>query len=195
MDETRATGGTLSRVIGETEQPPQQAPDKVGRFVIEGELGRGGMGVVLAARDPVLDRRVALKLMKVDERDRDEARQARLLREAQALARLTHPNVVTVYEAGLAGDQVFIAMELVTGGTLRDWMKEARPWREVVRLFIDAGRGLAAAHAAGLVHRDFKPANVFIDAGGRARVGDFGLVGRAEATDATSVDPTVESPL
>ncbi len=201
MDEPGGTGATLSRVVGEHERslPEQPAvpglPAKVGRFVIEGELGRGGMGVVLAARDPVLDRRVAVKFLQPDKRGATEGRQARLLREAQALAKLTHPNVVTVYDAGLANDQVFIAMELMEGGTLRDWMKESRPWREVVQLFIGAGRGLAAAHAAGLVHRDFKPANVFIDAGGRARVGDFGLVGRADAATPASVSPDVDSPL
>ncbi|HTM22866.1 MAG TPA: serine/threonine-protein kinase [Kofleriaceae bacterium] len=190
-------------MVGDNEATLQERPDQaagppatVGRFVIEGELGRGGMGLVLAAHDPVLDRRVAVKLLSTSAQgSSSEGRPERLLREAQALARLTHPNVVTVYDAGLAGDQVFIAMELMEGGTLREWMKTARPWRQVVALFVGAGRGLAAAHAAGLVHRDFKPANVFIDASGRARVGDFGLVGRADAAGPASVRPEVDSPL
>lgn len=146
----------------------------IGRFIIESELGAGGMGVVFAARDPVLDRLVAVKLIRGGGGVTGETR---LLREAQALARLTDPNVVTVYEAGIAGSSVYLAMELVDGTTLREWITTPRTWREVVQVYLAAGRGLAAAHAAGMVHRDFKPANVFIDRTGRVKVGDFGLVG------------------
>ncbi len=179
-----ATGGAV--VAGGT----------LGRFAIERTLGTGGMGIVFAAHDPVLDRRVAVKLMRVAiAADSADSRRGRLLREAQALAKLTHPNVVTVYEAGVIGSAVFIAMELVEGGTLRDWMAQERPWREVVAMFVGAGRGLAAAHAAGLVHRDFKPANVLIDGDGRAKVSDFGLVGLADSDAPSSVAPAADSPL
>ena len=150
----------------------------IGRFIIERELGAGGMGVVYVARDPVLDRRVAVKLLRAGGGVTGETR---LLREAQALARLTDPNVVTVYEAGIAGNAVYLAMELVDGTTLREWSATPRSWREVVQVYIAAGRGLAAAHAAGMVHRDFKPANVFIDRAGRVKVGDFGLVGAEDS--------------
>jgi tetratricopeptide (TPR) repeat protein/predicted Ser/Thr protein kinase len=150
-----------------------------GRYVILARIGAGGMGVVYAAYDPELDRKVALKLLRTDRFTRGmagEADRLRLLREAQALARLTHPNVVAVHDAGTFGDRVFVAMELVEGKTLRQWLEEApRSWREVLDHLLPAGRGLAAAHAAGLVHRDFKPENVLIGRDGRVRVVDFGL--------------------
>ncbi|HEX5747725.1 MAG TPA: tetratricopeptide repeat protein [Archangium sp.] len=144
------------------------------RYVVQERIGSGAMGVVYAAYDPELDRQVALKLLRPEGRHVEELRQ-RLLREAQALARLSHPHVVAVHDVGMCGDGVFLALELVDGTTLADWLKEPRPWREVLRVFVDAGRGLAAAHAAGLVHRDFKPANVLVGRDGRARVTDFGL--------------------
>jgi len=148
---------------------------QVGRYVILHPLGQGGMGVVYAGYDPELDRKVALKLVRPDRAGGEVAR-SRLLREAQAIARLSHPNVVAVFDAASFDDQVFIAMELVPGRTLREWLQEkTRSWREVVSLFLDAGRGLAAAHAAGLVHRDFKPENVLLGDDGRVRVVDFGL--------------------
>jgi tetratricopeptide (TPR) repeat protein len=123
---------------------------------------------VFAAYDPLLDRKVALKLLRSTESG------VRLVREAQALARVTSPYVVAVYDAGVMEDEVYIAMELVEGGTLRAWLRELRPWREVAGVFEQAGRGLAAAHACGIVHRDFKPENVLFDRQ-RARVADFGL--------------------
>jgi len=147
----------------------------VGRYVILERIGSGGMGVVYAAYDPELDRRVALKLLRPD-RFNSEPDRLRLLREAQAMARLAHPNVVAVHDAGTFGDQVFVAMELVEGRTLRDWLADGpRPRREILEPFLAAGRGLAAAHEAGLVHGDFKPGNVLIGTDGRARVADFGL--------------------
>jgi serine/threonine protein kinase/tetratricopeptide (TPR) repeat protein len=151
---------------------------RVGRFIIQSALGVGGMGVVHAADDPVLGRKVALKLIHADHGEgpaNDEWR-ARLLREARAIARLSHPNVITVHDIGLHGDQPFVAMELVEGSTLRSWLAASRrSWRDIVAVFVAAGRGLLAAHRAGLVHRDFKPDNVLIGHDGRIRVTDFGL--------------------
>jgi len=153
-----------------------EAGATVGRYLILGVLGSGGMSVVYGAYDPQLDRRVALKLMRAadDGRDREHVRD-RLLREAQALARLAHPNVVTVHDVGTVGDQVFVAMEYVEGRTVAEWFGESPTRHDLLRVFRHAGEGLAAAHAEGLVHRDFKPDNVMIDARGRVRVMDFGL--------------------
>jgi hypothetical protein len=156
----------------------------VGRYVVLEPVGAGGMGVVYAAYDPKLDRKVALKLVRPDRGGAQPAdvRQLRLLREAQALARLAHPNVVSVHDTGSFLDQVFLAMEFVDGGTVRDWLRASpRTWRETLHLFLQAGRGLAAAHAAGLVHRDFKPDNVLIGRDGRVKVTDFGLAADAPA--------------
>ena len=151
------------------EAPSRFAPGTtIGHFRVVRELGAGGMGVVFEAHDPDLDRRVAIKVVKGGVR-------SNLLREAQAMARLTHPNVVTVHEVGMIDDQVFVVMELVPGSTLAGWLAEPRPWRDIVATFVAAARGLLAAHHAGLVHRDFKPTNVLVDPTGRARVSDFGL--------------------
>ncbi|AFE10401.1 serine/threonine protein kinase [Corallococcus coralloides DSM 2259] len=156
----------------------------LGRYVVLERLGAGGMGVVHAAYDPSLDRRIGLKLLRAPpSAGGSQGGTERLLREAQAAARTRHPHVVAVHDVGTFGDVVFIAMELVDGGTLRQHLREAtRPWRDVVRLYLQAGRGLAAAHAAGVVHRDFKPDNVLVDKEGRARVTDFGLA-RLESPD------------
>ncbi|HEX5751965.1 MAG TPA: serine/threonine-protein kinase [Archangium sp.] len=168
-----------------SEPPPLElaavalAPGTVvaGRYTLLQPLGQGGMGVVLAAYDAKLDRRVALKLLH-DKGPGDAAGRSRLLREAQAMARLSHPHVVQVYDTGeLDTGQLFIAMECVEGATLRHWcLAEPRTWREVVGAYLEAGRGLAAAHAVGLVHRDFKPENVLVGRDGRVRVTDFGVV-------------------
>lgn len=143
------------------------AHSKISRFRLLEHVGSGGMARVFAAYDEQLDRKVAIKVV----RPRDAASKLsnqRLLREAQTLAQLSHPNIVQVYEAGLHGDTVFIAMEFVRGRTLSDWLGTTRAlprrqrWRQILDLFIDAGRGLDAAHQAGLVHRDFKPDNVLV---------------------------------
>jgi len=154
----------------------------VGRYEVVEFLGEGGMGVVYRARDPQLGRDVALKVFR---RSAGKSAQTRLLREAQALAQLSHPNVVSVHDVGSVEGAVFIAMELVDGVELKQWLRsDKRDWREIVRVFAAAGRGLAAAHARGLVHRDFKPANVIVGHDGRVRVLDFGLARAAGGTDA-----------
>ncbi len=147
----------------------------IGRYLVLQRLGEGGMGVVYAAYDAELDRKVALKILRPSRGDSGEGH-ARLQREAQAMARVSHPNVIAVHDVGTYRDQVFVAMDLVEGTTLSKWLRqEPRPWREVVRVFLDAGRGLKAAHDAGLVHRDFKPTNVLLGRDGRVYVTDFGL--------------------
>ena len=151
----------------------EPAKKRLGRFVVLDEIGKGGMGTVLKAYDEQLDRAIAIKLL---HRDVAEHASDRLRREAQALAKLSHPNVIQVHEVGEAEGQTFITMELVKGKTLREWMEEKpRDWRECVRVYLQAGRGLAAAHEAGLVHRDFKPDNAIIGKKGQIRVLDFGL--------------------
>ena len=147
-----------------------QPGERIARFEVVRRLGEGGMGAVFEARDPELDRAVAIKVLHGD------GETLRLLREAQALAKVDHPNVISVYELGTAADRVFIAMELVEGETLDRHLAAVKPsWRDTVALFAQAGRGLAAVHAKGLVHRDFKPTNVLVDRAGVARVSDFGL--------------------
>jgi serine/threonine-protein kinase len=166
---------------------PRAEPDLergalIGRYIVLHRLGGGGMGVVYVAYDPELDRRLVVKLLRSTANDETQAR-TRLLREAQALARLQHPNVIAVHDVGTLGDDVFIAMEYVEGLTLRGWLNERkRTVEEIVDIFLQAGRGLAAAHAAGLVHRDFKPENTLVGKDGRARVLDFGLAHAATAT-------------
>jgi tetratricopeptide (TPR) repeat protein len=155
---------------------------RFGRYLTIGPLGRGGMGTVLEAFDPTLDRRVAVKLLHTEI---DDHHAQRLIREARALARLSHPNVVQVYEAGQIEGRSFVTMELVRGRTLQQWaQQEPRPgWKACVELYLQAGSGLAAAHARGLVHRDFKPSNAIVDDEGRVRVLDFGLARRAESSE------------
>ena len=156
-------------------EPP--APDRLrqlGRYIILGHLGSGGMSVVHEAYDPELDRKVALKILRGI--PGGVSTQGRLLREGQALARITHANVVRVYDVGIDQGQVFIAMERIQGVTLRVWLASAaRSLPEILAVFIAAGRGLAEAHAAGIIHRDFKPENALIDATGTLRIVDFGL--------------------
>ncbi len=146
----------------------------LGRYVVLDVLGKGGMAVVYTAYDPELGRKVAVKLLHSDAQGPTGG--PRLLREAQAMARLHHPNVVAVHDVGTFDDSVFVAMELVEGRPLRAWLSEReRDWRQILAAFVQAGRGLAAAHAAGIVHRDFKPENVLVGDDGTVRVADFGL--------------------
>ncbi len=149
----------------------------VGRYQVDGGLGVGGMGIVYAATDAELERRVALKLLRSHDASADASRlRDRLLREARTLARLSHPNVVTVFDVGMHAGQLFVAMELVDGGTLGAWLARApRTLDDILARMTEAGRGLAAAHAAGVVHRDIKPDNILVGLDGRARVTDFGL--------------------
>ena len=165
---------------------------RVGRYEVLAELGTGGMGVVYRARDPELDREVALKLLRPagTTRHDPETARARLVREARAMARLSHPNVLTVHEVGTFEDQVFVAMEYVEGRTLAEWLSQVeRPWPEVLEAFIAAGRGLAAAHDKAIVHRDFKPENAMVSDDGRVLVLDFGLARNAEAAALEPEDP------
>jgi len=190
-------GGSRSRAVqarrggyNGSEVDPQDRRDarrlgepgtRIGPFVVGDLLGAGEMGIVVSAHDPDLDRSVAIKLLRSDRFPGDEpAARAGLLGSAQAMARLSHPNVITVHQVGVADGQVYVVMERLDGGTLRSWLRrERRGWREVRDVFERAGRGLAAAHAAGVVHRDFKPENVLVGGDGRLRVTDFGLVGVA----------------
>jgi tetratricopeptide (TPR) repeat protein len=171
---------------------PVEPGAPIGRYVVLSKLGAGAMGQVLAAYDPELDRQVALKLLRPAFSGDETRARARLQREARALARLNHPNVVSVHDVGVHGEQVFVAMEMVRGQTLGAWMRERGgkvDWRRVIDVFSAAGRGLAAAHAADLVHRDFKPENVMLDERERPRVMDFGL---AQLGDRPAFDPTAE---
>ncbi len=157
-----------ARIVG---GPP--ALIRLSRYVLLERLGAGGMGTVFSAYDPQLDRRLAIKV--VHPGNATSRASDRLAREARALAKLSHPNIVTVFDAGVVGSEVFIAMELLTGRNLVDWCNPGRTWRQVRDLLLSAARGLSAAHGAGLVHRDFKPANVQIGDDNTVRVLDFGL--------------------
>ncbi|MBL8939246.1 MAG: protein kinase, partial [Archangium sp.] len=209
---------TVAAPISGPPQGPDTRPDRpsgepsatgisrgmsLGHYVLLEKLGAGGMGEVFAAFDPRLDRRVALKLLRAGSLSAEEGK-ARLLREAQAMARLQHPNVIAVHDVGTFGDRVFIAMEFVEGETLGEWLRGDHPWQQIVETFVEAGSGLAAAHSAGLVHRDFKPDNVLIGKDGRPRVVDFGLARQSTSTpsptvpitpDAVIPDSTLAAPL
>ena len=178
--EETATAATMSPDGHIRPSPPSStliAGSRIDRYVIENRIGAGGMGVVYAARDPELGRRVAVKILRAG------AQGERLRREAQSLARLSHPNVVAVHDVGEHDGQTFVAMALVDGVNLRHWLVPPRTVAEVLRHLVAAGRGVAAAHAAGLIHRDLKPDNVFISDAGEALVGDFGLAREADRSD------------
>ena len=159
----------------------RQVGKKFGRYTLVDRIGAGAMGVVYRADDPGLGRRVALKLLHKP----DEALTDRLIREARSMAQVNHPNVVAVYDAGVSEGSTYIAMELVTGDSLRTWQQTKRPMPEIIETYVAAGRGLAAAHAAGIVHRDFKPDNVLVGSDGRVRVTDFGLASARPSEEMT----------
>jgi serine/threonine protein kinase/tetratricopeptide (TPR) repeat protein len=185
-----ATTGGSPRPFDDSLPRAEVVGTTIGRYIVIRELGAGGMGVVYSAFDPQLDRKVAIKVLRTrSDGDGQSEIAVRLLREAQAMARLAHPNVVSVHDVGTIDGSVFLAMEHVDGCTLREWSKEKRTWRERLELLKAAGRGLAAAHAAGLVHRDFKPDNVLVGIDGRARVTDFGIACARDDENPSAVRP------
>ncbi len=168
-----------TRAAGEDPVAPASEPEPprfIGRYRIDGQLGEGAMGVVHDAYDPSLARHVALKVLRPGPETSSQGGARRLIAEARALAQLSHPHVVPVFDAGEVDGQVYIAMERIVGPTLRTWSQTRQPWRDALRVLAEAGDGLHAAHESGLIHRDFKPDNVMVDEAGRARVLDFGLV-------------------
>ncbi|MEM6991639.1 MAG: serine/threonine-protein kinase [Myxococcota bacterium] len=192
--ETAQTDPAQKRALPSRRAPRARGPgDTIGRYRIEGSLGGGGMGVVYRAYDRELERDIALKLLRPASFGPDDSaapQRARLVREAQAMAKLAHPNVAAVHDVGTVDGDVFVAMELVEGDNLRNWLR-ARPraWPAIVDVFSQAAAGLTAAHEAGIVHRDFKPANVLVGSDGRVRVVDFGLArAGAAASDFVQAD-------
>src|SRR4051812_45832041 len=169
---------------------------RLGRYIIIDVLGAGAMGMVYRAADPELSRNVAIKILRRKKRSGDVSSghfSQRLRAEAQAMAKLQHPNVIAIHDVGSVGDDVFIAMELVAGQTMDRWLSRQHTVHEILAVFIEAAHGLAAAHAAGVVHRDFKPSNVMIADDGRVRVLDFG-VARATSDSLSESSPHAESP-
>ncbi|MBK7827670.1 serine/threonine-protein kinase [Nannocystis sp.] len=189
---------------------PRERDLVISRYRLLSRLGAGGMGLVYLAYDPSLDRKVAIKLLRPGGDDQEPAAEAhaRLHREAQALAKLSHPNVVAVYDVGTydagalygqghrddTGQGVFLVMEYIEGVTLARWLEERpRSWREVVETFLAAGHGLVAAHAVGVIHRDFKPSNVLVRSDGSVHVFDFGLARSAGAVPSQQRELSSES--
>ncbi|HEX4457185.1 MAG TPA: serine/threonine-protein kinase, partial [Polyangia bacterium] len=180
-----------ARVLETVAAPTVAAGESIGRYVVESCIAGGGMGVVYRARDPELNRPLAIKLLQPEYTSGDGAEVARLrlLREAQALARISHPNVIAVHDVGRFRDSIFVAMELIDGVTVKAWLEETpRAVRDILRVFRDAASALAATHRAGLVHRDFKPTNVMVARDGRVCVLDFGLA-REQHADSTLHEP------
>ncbi|MEZ4452952.1 MAG: serine/threonine-protein kinase [Nannocystaceae bacterium] len=183
--ETMITGDGASIVPPESLSTDPALRGRVGRFVLLDRLGAGGMGVVYSAFDPELDRRVAIKILRTDRREGYS--ESRFVREAQAMARLSHPNVVQIYDVGEIDDRVYLAMELIAGHSMTQWIRADRPrWREILGVYLQAGEGLFAAHQAGIIHRDFKPDNVLISESGRVCVTDFGLARSADPDEAAA---------
>ncbi|MCA9688169.1 MAG: serine/threonine protein kinase, partial [Myxococcales bacterium] len=200
VEDLELFGAVADKLFGRTDREvasPQ--PPTIGRFVVLRRLGAGGMGVVYLAHDPALDRQVAIKRLhpRALSGEGIDAAAERLRREARAMARVSHRNVVNLYEVGAHKGQLYLAMEYVRGATLTSWLSQrARGWREILAVYCDAGEGLSAAHSAGLVHRDFKPDNVLVSAAGDVKVTDFGLVVAAKdrpASAASSASGRVEA--
>ena len=175
-----------------------KAPLYLGHYQLLAPIGVGGFGTVYAAHDPRLARKVAIKLLHPEHA---ASHPELLLREAQAMARLSHPNVVTVHDMGTYNVEtserggLFVVMEFIDGETLQAWLAAApRPWPVIVETFLAAGRGLAAAHAIGLVHRDFKPGNVLLGSDGSVRVADFGLAHRSDESPGLGGTPAYMAP-
>ena len=160
-------------------------PPTLGKYVLERLLGTGAFGAVILGHNPDTGGEVAIKILRAADPRRSEKQARRLEREAQALARLAHPNIVPVFDAGVAGEARYVVMRRVAGTTLRDAQKDRR-WQDIIDLYVAAGRGLAAVHAAGLVHRDFKADNVLVGDDGQVMLADFGLV--------HLVDPSEDAP-
>jgi len=170
-----------------TAAPPAVPIVQLGKYQLERELGAGGMGIVWQARDVELDRAVALKVLHPALAGDGVAR-SRLVREARAMARLHHPNVITIFDAATVDGRDVIAMELIDGETMASWLARGRPRDAIIAALVAAGRGLAVAHAAEMIHRDFKPHNVLVDRRGRVVVTDFGLA-RAAGDRAPAGEP------
>ncbi len=187
----RGGAAASTAAVEEAAAKPLEPGEFIGRYRVRERIGEGGMGVVYAAEDPELGRVVAIKLLRPVQGDEAELQQRRMLREAQALARVSHRNLVMVFDVGSRQGRVWIAMEYVAGDTLEVWLaRERRTWAEIVDVFAEAARGLGAVHAAGLVHRDFKPGNVIVRQDGTVQVLDFGLAARAGERDEEQRDPT-----
>ncbi len=195
-----------TKTLDASELPPATHPDKdsdplprgaqLGRYVILSPIGLGGMGRIYSAYDPELERKVALKILRRRLAHSGREARIRLQREAQAIARLTHPNVVTIFDVQLETEPAFLTMELIDGNTLDVWLAERpRTWRQIVEVFLAAGQALVAAHDAGIAHRDFKPSNVMLAADGRVKVLDFGLSRAAPDSPNPALGDTHSSPL
>ena len=191
----RTSANTAAAAAADERELSARSPrpaQKMGRYRILRLLGAGGMGAVYEAYDPELGRKLAIKVLRpLSDDDGNEARasheRARLLREAKTLARLSHPNIVSIFDVGILDDDaVFVAMELIAGETMRQFLERSATdkridWRMRLDVALQAGEGLAGAHAAGLLHRDFKPDNLMVGNDGVVRVLDFGLARDAHA--------------